>query len=414
MRISKAMPLRKVLRLLSLGVAACVILYSVFYLVTRAWSFRGWHNNDELAHVDYVYRLAHDFRFPTSTERVHRDLVEFSSRHFSYPDTQKLALPDYGIGLQAYSYEAHQPVLYYLVMAVPEIFMTGLGIPLSLRLRILRLLSVALMLAGWLVFLSAMTILWKESWLSLEAAVGLTALLAFFSSGDHYHVSNDQMGLFWGSLLTRHLIKVGFDPDGRSLARALTLWALAAATKFSNALWIVPILGFYGQMLYAGFLKNHHLKLSLITSLWPFILLGPMIWKYFEEDSDAISETARLFSIIAPGLFDGRFFIEAFVYKAFSLDALRIVPGADWPYIILLWMAGASVLWVYLGGKLITEQAGVLWLVIAWPVVFVVAAFLNRHVGSVFWFEFRIFSAYYPVLIIFMGLPALIWRKFRY
>jgi hypothetical protein len=399
------------MKIFSLGLAASIILFSAFYLITRAWRFQGWHNNDELAHVDYVYRLAHDFRLPTSTEPVHRELVEFSSQYFSYPEAHKLALPDYGIGLQAYSYEAHQPMLYYLVLAAPEALLDWLRVPLILRLKILRLVSVAFILAGWLLFFSALRLFQKEGWLSLLSALWLTALLAFFSAGDHYHVSNDQMGLLWGALLTRNLIQAGFSPDTRALAQALTFWALATATKLSNALWIVPIAGFYGQMFYAGSVQKHTFKAGLLTSLWPLLFLVPLAWKYFKNDSDAISETARLFSIITPGLFDGRFFIEAFVYKAFNADVLGIVPGADWPYVIILWMACASFLWIYLGGKLVLQQAGVLWLILTWPVVFFAAAFLNRHVGSVFWFEFRIFTAFYPVLIMFLGLPAFLWRN---
>lgn len=412
LRIMNALPLRKILKMLSLSGATGVILLSAFYLVAKAWHFRSWHNNDELAHVDYVYRLAHEHRLPVSTEPVHRDLVEFSSVHFSYPDSQKLALPDYGIGLQAYSYEAHQPLLYYLSLAVPEFLLARLGMPLFIRLRVLRLLTVALMLAGWLVFFAAVKILYKEGWLSFPAAAWLTALLAFFSAGDHYHVSNDQMGLLWGALLTHNFIRAGFAPDSRFLARAMTFWALATVTKLSNALWIVPVIGFYGQMWYAGRMERKFAWGRCIVSFWPILFLLPMARAYLEKDSDAVSETARLFSVIAPGLFDGRFFMEAFVYKAFSLELLGLLPGADWPYVLLLWMAFAWLMWVYLGGKLLTAQAGLVWLMLTWPVVFFAAAFLNRHVGSVFWFEFRIFTAFYPVLMVFMGLPLLLWRRF--
>lgn len=387
------------------------IVWSGVYLIRHALILDKWHNNDELAHVDYVYKLAHERRLPNSTERVHRDLIEFSSRQFSYPDARKLALPDYGLGLQAYSYEAHQPLLYYLVLAFPEFILTRLGITLPRRLKLLRLLTVALIMAGWWVFFSAMEILRKRGFLSLPASVGLTAFLAFFSASDHYHVSNDQMGLLWGALLTRNLIRAGFSPDIRSLAQALTLWALATATKLSNALWIVPIAGFYGQMWYGGRLEKRFPGGRLFMALWPMLFLLPMARAYLEKESDAVSETARLFSVIAPGLFDGRFFIEAFVYKAFGLDVVGLLPGADWPYVLLLWMAVVSLLWFYMAGKLLTANAGLVWLMLTWPAVFFAAAFLNRHVGSVFWFEFRIFSSFYPALILFMGLPALIWKK---
>lgn len=387
------------------------IVWSGVYLIRHALILDKWHNNDELAHVDYVYKLAHERRLPHSTELVHRDLVEFSSQQFSYPDSHKLALPDYGLGLQAYSYEAHQPLLYYLTLAVPEFLLARLGVTLPLRLKLLRLLTVALMVAGWGVFFSAMEILRKEGFLSLPASVALTALMAFFSASDHYHISNDQMGLLWGAWLTRNLIKASFKPDVRSLAQALTLWALATVTKFSNALWIVPVSGFYGQMLYAGRLSGPILRGRLFVALWPLLLLFPLVQAYLQKDSNAVSETARLFSVIAPGLFDGRFFIEAFVYKAFGLDVVGLLPGADWSYVLLLWMAVVSLLWFYMAGKLLTANAGLVWLMLTWPAVFFAAAFLNRHVGSVFWFEFRIFTSFYPALILFMGLPALIWKK---
>lgn len=389
------------------------ICWSAFYLVRHALHMDQWHNNDELAHLDYVYKMAHEYRIPGSTELVHRDLVAFSSRRFSYPDSQNLALPDYGIGLQAYSYEAQQPLLYYAVLAVPEGLMAMAGADLGVRIKMLRLITVLMMLAGWLIFYLALRPLRSRGLLSQAGALWLTAFLAFFSAPDHYPISNDQPGLLWGALLTGHLLKAGLHPSWRSFGRALTLCLLALVTKLSNALWLVPVLGLYAQMAFAGRLSVRELRVSsCLLALWPGLILLPHLLAFLSTSSDALSETARLFSVITPGMFDGLFFIEAFLYKAFGLQVAVKAAGADWPYVVLLWMIAASVLWVYLGGRLVQQQPGLLWLMLTWPLVFFVAAFLSRHVGSVFWFEFRIFTSYYPVLILFVGLPPLLWKNY--
>lgn len=380
------------------------------YLLRHAWQLDGWHHNDELAHVDYVFRLAHEQRWPRSQDKVSRELVEFSAHRFGYPRPDDLSLPDYGIGLQAFSYEAHQPPLYYLMLALPEALFHRLGCALDFRLRALRLFTVVLMLAGWGLFFHALRPLVFRGFIPSSQAWLATGLLAFFSAADHYHISNDQAGLLWGSLLTRQCLLMGFRPSATRGAWALATALLATATKASNALWLLPILGLGLSAVYTGLVSfRDWLHWRRLIALWPLLLWLPALMS--PDAKGPLSETSRLFSIISPGLFDSSFFLQAFMSKAMDFAPLGLRSGPGWPLLLLALQALAALLWTYLTPPLLRFNPGLWWLMVLWPLVILAAGYLNQHVGSVFWFEFRIFSSYYPLLILFLLLPWPLWRR---
>lgn len=390
-----------------------MVLLASAYLLKNALRFDRWHNNDELAHTDYVFKVAHHGRLPHSNELVDRDLVEFSSRHFGYPAPEKLSLPDFGIGLQAYSYEALQPPTFYVIMAIPEAVLSCLGFPMEVRLRALRICSVLLVFLGWAVFYKALLPWVRQGIVSNGYLWFVTGALALFSAGDHYHISNDQAGLFLGSLSTGLLLRLGRQPSPQGVYGALGAVLGGTAVKLSNALWLLPWAALTGQLLYTGRLSLHSLRVRwFLAACLPLILVVPVLVSSGDRTTDTLSETARMFSVISPGLFETGFFLEAFYYKAFSLQALGILPGLDYPEALLFMSVLCALLWLYVGPVLTSEWYGLFWLVALWPALLLFAGFLNRHVGSVFWFEFRIFTAYYPVLILFHLFPLAFWRAF--
>ncbi|MCX7767976.1 MAG: hypothetical protein N2110_03010 [Flavobacteriales bacterium] len=390
-----------------------LITLASLYLFKNALLFDSWHNNDELAHTDYVFKLAHHGRLPYSSELVDRELVEFSSRKFGYPAPEKLSLTDFGIGLQAYSYEALQPPTYYVVLAIPEAVLSHLGIPMEVRLRALRICSVILVILGWAIFYEACLPVVRQGLVCSGYRWFATGALALFSAGDHYHISNDQAGLLFGSLTTKLLFQLGRNPSPQGVYRTLGAIMGGVAVKLSNALWLLPWAALTCQLLYTGRLSLKRLRVSwFLVACLPLIMVVPVVVSSGGLSSDSLSETARMFSVISPGLFESGFFVEAFYYKAFSLQVLGILPGLDYPEVLIFISVLCALLWIYLVPVLPVMWYSLYWLVALWPTLLLVAGFLNRHVGSVFWFEFRIFTAYYPVLILFHFFPWAFWRAF--
>jgi len=370
-----------------------------------------WHQNDEMAHYDYIWKLAHQFRHPASYEKIAPEIAKFSANSLGYPRPENLILPDYGLGLQGYSYEAHQTPFYYYLMSAMEALASLLKFPMGERLRILRLLSALLMITSWLIFLEMMLKISRHLVLSTAFALLATGILALFSAAHHYHISNDQAGLLCGVLIMRTMFNWQPKPENRHLYKLVTLCLIAALTKLSNILWFIPVFLLKGQYLYTNQISWKTLRMkNLILSVWPLLMGIPFFLNNGSGADNAISETARLFSIISPGMFDNYFFLDTFLRKAFALDVLNIQTGNDGAVFLLLLMVILTVLWVFMISHLVKSFPHILWSMSAWPIVLFTAAFLNRHVGSVFWFEFRIFSSFYPPLILFFLLPIPLWH----
>jgi hypothetical protein len=112
-----------------------------------------WSHGDEIAHLDYTLKIGRG-HLPRSDEyiepavyRLHR--ARFDARYFSRHRKMKLETPA-DLGLAAYSYEAPQPPLAYLLMAAVRLPMKAAGLSLIAQVKGLRLAGLLAMSAGLL------------------------------------------------------------------------------------------------------------------------------------------------------------------------------------------------------------------------------------------------------------------------
>ena len=195
-----------------------VLICAAFALLALAYAFatdlKG--GPDETAHFIYIRSLA-----------VQHVLPEISQKTVNSIDSKS-------------SHEAHQPPLYYAVMAVPYAILNGLGFSVHTIWRILRVLGIVFGVM-WIcsVYRLARSVLGTErSGLAVAAFVALIPTGAYMAGV----LNNDTMISMWFGWAL--VLTVRFLKDGR-LDRKLSIWlglliGLAILTKAQGAL-LVPV-----------------------------------------------------------------------------------------------------------------------------------------------------------------------------
>lgn len=228
--------------------AATVARFPVFALV------------DELAHYDYVQKVADEGRLPW----LGRDLISSEAEALSegvYPAPPRLDPATRGLAGQ--SYEAFQPPLYY-GLAAPAFLAAGGDH--GLKLRVLRGV-------GWLALLAAAGLLWL---LSLRVAgrarapavyaVALTVLMWPGVVVRTVTVSNAALELVLG------------------VAAAVALWEARSSRRWLLGAGVLVGLGLLTRSTFAVFVpwllwvaRGHALRPALIAVVVPVVMLAPWL-----------------------------------------------------------------------------------------------------------------------------------------
>ncbi len=210
-------------RLRRIALAGIVLVY-LLLAVQYARLTPPWQAPDEPAHFNYVKYIAECGALPVLQpgDFPAEYLEQIKARHFPAD-----------MSIEPIRYEAWQPPLYYLLVAIP--YRLGAAWPLAQQLLALRLLSVVLGALHLLVaYQVAAAFAPKRTWLAL----GATALVATIPMhiAMTAAVNNDTLAELWVGLVLWQLLLRLRHPDGRLapwLMLGITL-GLAGLTKLST------------------------------------------------------------------------------------------------------------------------------------------------------------------------------------
>ncbi len=118
-----------------------------------------WVHGDEIGHLDYLMKVGRG-RLPLPGEYIEPAVFRLHKGHYDgryiSPDKDMVFVMPQDLGLAAYSYEAPQPPLPYLLLAAFRFPMKAAGMPLLAQVRALRLVSLLAMSAGLLLIFAVL------------------------------------------------------------------------------------------------------------------------------------------------------------------------------------------------------------------------------------------------------------------
>lgn len=368
-----------------------------------------WNPNDELPHLDYIDRLAFESRIPSDGEfisdrtfRFHLDLKVQNPHDFD--GTKKKIYP---IG---YSYESHQPPLYYSLMAIPWRLLADSGLTAELKLDIMRLISFGFQLAALLLifpFFKELQKMYPGS-LSPEFPFFCFAFLLFTGLQNRFGINNDQAATL--PVLLSSIYYLRFRNTGTS--RYLTASSLLASVAF----WIKFTTGLYALVLFialvfqfSGDLRKFRFR-SFLNISFPFVLIPTLLLLnlyIFGYKNWLNNEHNKLIlSFFQPGMLEFRNVILLQWKELFGLEFLwNFHPvGITIGYVFLAFSISGTILAAY--HKMLPP-----WLLPAAIVsllLYICIFLLNRYVCCVAWFSIRLYQPYLLyVLLAFGGFLAI-------
>lgn len=233
---------------------ALVILLALSRGFIYATVLPAWDLNDEEQHFHYVQQLAETWQIPLMgasflSPEILASVAE-TDRWQHLGLTRPQVIDPRLMGLEGYSYEAYQPPLYYLVLAIPY-KLASMSIPLVygdatdstntlMKLYFLRFVTVALSAVSLAVSYVALRQVFAAR---LEIAVGGTLLLSLIPERTMAlsRVNNDSLVEFLGAATLLFLLKSVDRPFTRYRSLLLgMLLGLAILAKLT-ALVLVPL-----------------------------------------------------------------------------------------------------------------------------------------------------------------------------
>ena len=202
-----------------------------------------WSHGDEMAHLDYAMKIGRG-HLPLPNELMERSLFQlhkkkYDSRYISAGRPVKINRPR-DLGLAAYSYEAIQPPLPYLVYAAFRIPLRAAGIPLLAQVKILRLAALLVVTAGLFVLYRTFR---SRTDLSPYWSVPLL-LIPLLAQDMFFSINTDVFAFFFGCAFIGAVFRLFDRPlsAGRwaflAAVTALAMWTKATCV-FLLALWLV-------------------------------------------------------------------------------------------------------------------------------------------------------------------------------
>lgn len=241
-----------------------IALLGIAHGVLYAILLPPWSIQDEQQHFDYAERIAKDHG-PPVVAKTHL-LPEVAQSVFDSKRWQKFGWPVRSSpdpatwGLEGYSYEAHQPPLYYAALSVPLRFMPG---SVNDRLFASRLFMVLLSLVA--VLCLALTVL--AIWPTRHDLALLACLFLVLMPGrvePITRVNNDGLAEALGAAVV--LLATRCAMSGINMRRALllgVLFSLAMLTKMTCLALLTPIIAAF----YFNRTSPRIVSLSLFTAL---------------------------------------------------------------------------------------------------------------------------------------------------
>jgi len=355
-----------------------------------------WGPNDELAHLDYLDRLAYERRFPREGELIsdhsHRfhDAVQAISER-GYDGTKQT------LGPIAWSYEAYQPPVYYFVMALPYRGIMSMNRPPQKKLELIRLFSFGLHFLGMLAVLLVFYELKKmfPSQLRCEYGYVLFLFVWLCSVNQRFGVNNDHLCMLMVNLSLWAAARARRSESLPYASAAAAFSALACLTKLTNVL--VPVLIFVLLVLMMRDSTMAGRRRKFLVAFIPFFLFPAWyIYRIIATgnmhplESDFIREQ---FGFLQPGMISYPDFLRLHFSEFFNFNYISPALRDLFPVACILILAGLSAFFITLP-RTVQRRPYLLIAVVMFAALYAFMFFLNRYKCCVVWYSFRLYSGY--------------------
>lgn len=211
-------------------------LLAIPHYVDLIW-FSGplWSPVDELAHYDYIDQLSSG-HMPHPRDSITPYSERITAEYFGFPEGVHYDGTNQSLGTTGKSYEAHQPPLYYLLLAGPNYLLKAAGVPPPVQIRILRSFNI-------LIFVGT-AILILLTFRDLTAMMDVDPLLGHFVAYvtvsvrfiQRYSISCDNLAAIIGAACIWLSVRLWRTGDQRYIGWSCLAAVLTFLTKYTNGL----------------------------------------------------------------------------------------------------------------------------------------------------------------------------------
>lgn len=365
---------------------------------------------DEIAHYDYIDKLS-DFILPDAKDDV-SDYTSYLSFEAGFL-WWKNSIPGFdgtaeSAGLVNKSYEAHQPPLYYALLAVPNYFLKLFDVNPTSQLIILRLISLLFVLAGYFLVIPIFKEIKKITKVDDIYGYMIAVGLAIFDFQCYYALGNDSLSLFINNLAIYLLLLFWQRQQPIYANWAALVVALAILTKFTNGF----ILFVYFIILFLYFTQKgskENKARILLMAMHPILLVGiylignAMIHGYDYTDILGTDTTKSYFAHFIRPTASSYLFLQHLISHFFSIGALGITKiPFTWQWVMWLTIIAITLNGINcMIGKHKNEAYRTMLLISVFitSLVLLSAVLLNKYRPGVIWVDFRHYNGYALLLV---------------
>jgi hypothetical protein len=384
---------------------AYLLLFTIYLIINFNYIVNApiWNPlNDELAHIDYIDRIVNEKRFVKDGELISDRSFQFHKNlkvnHYPGFDGKKEHL--FIIGN---SYEAHQPPIYYLLMATPYYFIMNSSLNPLIKLAMLRIFSYIFHLLGIILIFA----IFKEIntyFNSIVFSLDFQWIIALFILITTMHnragINNDQLSLLAVNLTVYFTFRYLKTKNIKYAFAIGVFGCIIFFVKYTNGL-ITLLAGIFLFFQWIKFFQKNKLFLFVFIPFLsiPLFFINNGIhngWDNFLSNK----MNNQLFVFFNPGMLSVSDFLKLHWTEFFNVEYLHI--KTFYPlYIGFLLYGLGIILWIYF---MTQRKANTMWtasLVIT-LILYLIILLLNNYVCCVAWYSFRLYSGY--MLFITMAL----------
>ncbi len=373
-----------------------------------------WSEYDEIANYDYIERLGRG-QLPHAEDYITDYSAEITFRFFSWQETQHFDGTKETMGAASRSYQAHQPPLYFLMLAPVNLALKAAGVSPLFQITFLRLINVPLGLAA-----CAVTILvFRE----LNLLFGWDPIYGYYIAvfsyvfGFHFrsHVGADMLSPLVGAVFFYLLLRQWRTGNQVYATFSALAAALCFLTKYTHALfpifWAVSMLFYYKK--HPGLRLRNRILHFVPYSIVGFYFLVNII-QYGIDDPLRTGATKGLFSWV-PQVLDAWYVVYQFVTTSFYMDSMPMYGNLFAVAVVGLLVFNYALSFYRL---FIERQWSVVPIFGACQIsvtLILAALVLNAYRTGVFWWTFRIYFGYtIPWFVALTAAPYLVrWKPLR-
>ncbi len=383
---------------------ALVIGMSIDYIIKQD----RWSPIDEYAHFDYIEKVI-DGDLPAISDPISDELFYSIVADSSRSANGKVVSRDQ-LGIANYSYEGIHPPLYYCLLALPNILLKELDIPVFGRLQVLRIFSYLFFVVGMFLCIPLFKVIAFKYPIPPFYAYGCILFGLLIIPNQRYGLSNNMLSPLVINLTALFLFKYLRHPIRRNFLMFNLFSCFSVYVAISN-LFLLPFL--YIPLFYK-FYSNFSIRTFLYSLLifaagialfvyWKMTTLPVPLFDYHFQNI--------LAAFIPAGLVDYPTFLTFWLDNLFQLPIVNDNFNIKW--IIIGFVFFNLFLSIVFIRSIINKFKWVFYFAFMFVGLFLITFILNKYVPKVHWAAFRHYLGFMPVIYVsFSFWIVLVYNRF--